>query len=252
MKIKLTREEAKQMLKMFQSPHFTNTRNYITVCRVDEEWIKEILPPPLEMAEPLVTFALSKGDQFSGLVCGVQCKYKDIVGDWGLGYVMDTDLAVIFGREGLAEPKKLGITKVEDDGQKYIGTVSRFGKELLRIEADIKGPGPEGLGSGPMDNLHFKYAIKADGTGLEPVHLIDSHFENIASDSVIMENCTVKLTDTPFDIYGEIPVGEVVACFAATMDMKGSARYLTEVDADEFLPYAFFKHDDYRLTMSVD
>ena len=86
MKIKMSKEEAKQMLKMFQSPHFTNTRNYITVCKVDEEWVKDILPAPLEMDEPLVTFALSKGNQFSGLVCGVQCKYKDIVGSLCNGY----------------------------------------------------------------------------------------------------------------------------------------------------------------------
>lgn len=103
-----------------------------------------------------------------------------------------------------------------------------------------------------MDNFHFKYSIKADGSGLEPIHLIDSHFDNVATDSVTMENCTVKLTDTPFDIYGQIPVKEVVACFAATLDMHGSAKYLAEVDEEEFLPYAFFKHDDYRLTMSVE
>lgn len=252
MKIKLTREEALHMLKHFEAPHFTNCRNYITVCHVNEEWARSILPPPLEFDQPIVTFALSKGDQFAGLVCGLQCRYGDLVGSWGLGYVMDTDLAVIFGREGLAEPKKLGVTEVFDDGKKYIGTVSRFGHELIRIEADIAGPGPDGLGSGPMDNLHFKYSIKADGSGLEPVRLIDSHFENISSDPVLMENCTVKLTDSPFDVYGEIPVEEVVACFAATLDMRGSAKYLAEVDADEFLPYAFFKHDDYRLTMSID
>lgn len=248
----MTTEETKEILKLFQSPHFTNCRNYITACRVDEEWVKEILPPPLTPAEPIVTFALSKGDQFSGLVCGVQCKFEDLVGDWGLAYVMDTDLAMIFGREGLSEPKKLGVTEIEDDGKKYVGTVSRFGKELLRIEADIKGAGPEGLGSGCMDNFHFKYSIKADGTGLEPVHLIDSHFDNVATDTVIMENCAIKLVDTPFDIYGQIPVREVITCFAATLDMRGSAKYLAEVDREAFLPYAFFKHDDYRLTMSAE
>lgn len=252
MKIKLTREEAQDMLKYFATPHFTNVRNYITVCQVNEEWARAILPPPLEFDQPIVTFALSKGDQFSGLVCGLQCRYKDMVGSWGLAYVMDTDLAVVFGREGLAEPKKLGVTKISDDGKKYIGSVSRFGQELLHIEADIVGPGPEGLGAGPMDNLHFKYSIKADGSGLEPVHLIDSHFENQASDPVIMENCTVKTVDSPFDIYGQIPIENVVACFAVTHDMQGSAKYLAEVDADEFLPYAFFKHDDYRITMSID
>lgn len=252
MKIKLTREEALDMLIHFKSPHFTNTRNYVTVCEVDEAWVKSILPPPLEYDQPIVTFAVSKGDQFSGLVCGVQCRFKDIVGSWGLAYVMDTDLAVIYGREGLAEPKKLGVTTVVDDGKKYVGTVSRFGQEPLRIEADIAGPGPEGLGGGSMDNLHFKYSVKADGTGLEPVHLIDSHFENVSTDAVLMENCTVKTADSPFDVYGQIPIKRVTACFAATLDMRGSARYLAEVDPEAFLPWAFFKHDDYRLTMNID
>lgn len=252
MKIKLSKEDAQHMLKYFATPHFTNTRNYVTVCEVDPEWAKSILPAPLEPDEPIVTFAVSKGDQFSGLVCGLQCRYKGIVGSWGLAYVMDTDLGVIYGREGLAEPKKMGVATIFDDGKKYIGSVSRFGQELLHIEADIVGPGPEGLGSGTLDNFHFKYSIKADGTGLEPVHLIDSHFENTAENPVVMENCTVKLTESPFDIYGEIPVKKVVACFASTLDMRGSAKYLAEVDPEEFLPYAFFKHDDYRLTMNID
>ena len=33
--------------------------------------------------------------------------------------------------------------------------------------------------------------------------------------------------------------------------MVGSAKYLAQVDAGAFLPYAFFKHDDYRMTMDV-
>jgi hypothetical protein len=252
MKIRLSQEEAKTMLKHFSSPHFTNTRNYITVCEVDPAWIAEILPPPLQPDEPLVTFALSKGDQFCGTVCGVQSRYKDLVGSWGLAYVMDTDLAVIYGREGLGEPKKLGVTTVEETDKKYVGTVSRFGKELVRIEADIAGPGPEGFGGGTMDNFHFKYGIRADGSGLDTVRLVHSHFENKSENPVMMENCTIKLNQSPFDVYGEIPVKKVVTCFAATLDMRGSAKYLTEVDGDAFLPYAFYKHDDYRLTMSID
>lgn len=98
----------------------------------------------------------------------------------------------------------------------------------------------------------YKYCVKVDGTGLEPVHLIDSHFENTSTGAVLMENCTVKTVDSPFDVYGQIPIKRVVTCFAATLDMRGSARYLAEVDEDEFLPWAFFKHDDYRLTMNID
>lgn len=56
---------------------------------------------------------------------GVNAKYDDIVGDWGLAYVMDTDLDVIYGREDLAERKKLDVTVIDVVDNKFIGTVSR-------------------------------------------------------------------------------------------------------------------------------
>lgn len=120
--------EARDALRYFKHPHFSNTTNYITVVEVDPAWVKEILPPPLKPAAPIVSIALSEGDQFHGLVMGVQAKYGDTVGDWGLAYVMDTDLAVIFGREGLAEPKKLGVTTTDIADGKFVGTVSRWGE----------------------------------------------------------------------------------------------------------------------------
>ena len=133
MKIKMSNEEAQGMLKYFEHPHFTNVRNYITIVEVDPKWIEEILPPPLQPAAPVVSIALSEGDQFHGLVMGVNARYGDIVGDWGPAYVMDTDLGVIFGRESLAEPKKLGVTIVLQDNlvdglsnvQNKLGNVQR-------------------------------------------------------------------------------------------------------------------------------
>lgn len=251
MKIKMTQEEAKGMLKYFEHPHFTNVRNYITVLEVDPNWVKEILPPPLEMADPVVSIALSEGDQFHGLVMGVQAKFKDIVGDWGLAYVMDTDLGVVFGRESLAEPKKLGITTTDLEDDKFIGTVSRWGEEVLRIEADVIGPADQPLVGDSLDNFHFKYDINADGSGISEVDLILSHFDVKATDTVLMNPIKVELNDTPFDIYGQIPVVKPIVSFYATLDMVGTAKYLAKIPADEFLPWAFFKHDDYRLTMDL-
>lgn len=64
MKIKMTPEEAKDMLHYFEHrPHFINTTNYITVIEVDPDWVAEILPPPLEPAAPVASVVLSTGDQ---------------------------------------------------------------------------------------------------------------------------------------------------------------------------------------------
>lgn len=252
MKIKMSREEAQFMLKHFSHPHFTNTRNYVTVVEVDPKWVEEILPPPLEPAAPIVSIALSKGDQFSGLVLGVNARYGEFVGDFGLAYVMDTDLAVVFGREGLAEPKKLGVTETREEDGKFVGTVSRWGQELLRVEADIVGPAPEPIVGPAMENFHFKYSINADGSGISDADLIRSHFDVTTTNETIMNPTKVELVDSPFDIYGEIPIVKPVASFFADFDMVGSAEYLAKVPGEDFLPWAFFKHDDYRLTMSID
>ena len=252
MQIKMTRDDAEFMLKHFAHPHFTNTRNFITVLEVDPDWVAEILPPPLEPAAPVVSISISKGDQFCGLVLGVNARYGDIVGDFGLAYVMDTDLAVIFGREGLGEPKKLGVTTAELNDGKFVGTVSRFGQELLRVEADVLGPAPEPIVGDALDNFHSKHAIKADGSGITDADLILSHFDCKTQNTTIMQPTKVQLNDSPFDIYGQIPVVKPVASFYADFDMVGSAKYLAKVPGDDFLPWAFFKHDDYRLTMSID
>lgn len=251
MKIKMTPEEAKDMLRYFEHPHFTNTTNYITVVEVDPNWVAEILPPPLEPAAPVVSIALSAGDQFHGLVMGVNAKYGDIVGDWGLAYVMDTDLGVIYGREGLAEPKKLGVTTTDIVDGKFIGTVSRWGEELIHIEADVLGPAEEPIMGDALDNFHFKYSINADGSGISDVDLILSHFDIEAGPVTLMKPTKVELKASPFDIYGEIPVVKPVASFFSKIDMVGSAKYLAKVPGEDFLPWAFFKHDDYRLTMEV-
>ena len=251
MKIKMTPEEARDALRYFKHPHFSNTTNYITVVEVDLAWVKEILPPPLKPAAPIVSIALSESDQFHGLVMGVQAKYGDTVGDWGLAYVMDTDLAVIFGREGLAEPKKLGVTTTDVADGKFVGTVSRWGEEVLRVEADVLGPSDDSVMGDTLDNFHFKYSINADGSGISDVDLILSHFDIATGPVTMMKPTKVELKTTPFDIYGEIPVVKPITSFFAKIDMVGSAKYLAKVSGDDFLPWAFFKHDDYRLTMEV-
>lgn len=252
MKIKMTANEARGMLRYFEHPHFTNVRNYITVLEVDPAWVKEILPPPLEPAASIVSIALSEGDQFHGLVMGVNAKYGDIVGDFGLAYVMDTDLGVVFGRESLAEPKKLGVTTTDLKDGKFVGTVSRWGAEVLRVEADVLGPAAEPMVGDAMDNFHFKYSINADGSGITDVDLIRSHFDVKSDETVMMAPTKVELNDTPFDIYGQIPVVKPVVSFYTTLDMVGTATYLDKIPGEDFLPWAFFKHDDYRMTMDVD
>lgn len=78
MKIKMSNEEAQGMLKYFEHPHFTNVRNYITIVEVDPKWIEEILPPPLQPAAPVVSIALSEGDNLVDGLSNVQNKLGNV------------------------------------------------------------------------------------------------------------------------------------------------------------------------------
>jgi len=249
MKNVLSMEEVKTMLSMFK-PQFTNCDAYITVIETDPEWVKKILPPPLQPADPIVTITLQKCDQFQGTVVDVAARYGDKVGGFGLGYVMQNDLTVIYGREGLAEPKKLGDTILSRKGNDFVGSVVRYGQELIRVEATSVAQGDPAT-FGNVECLHFKYSIKPDASGLEDVRLLNASFNIKCRSLEIMDPKVVKLNDSVHDIYGNIPVKKVVACLHADFDMFGSAQYLADVDPEAFLPYAFWKHDDYTKVMKT-
>lgn len=225
MKLWLDPSETQAMLAMFARPHFTNEDNFTVVVRTDPDWVRTVLPPPLVASAPIVTATLSQSDQFRGAIVGLQCAYDGAEGEFGLGYVMDTDLGVVFGWEGLAAPKKLGDSRLVtgDDGG-VIATVSRFGRELIHIEAGSGRHGDPGI-IGNLRNYHFKYSLHPDGSGIDNVRLVEASFAI---------TCTA------------------VASLRSKVDMVASARYIADVDADAYLPFAFAKHDDYRLTMPAD
>lgn len=251
MKNVMSLQEAKHMLMMFKHPHFSNVDNYTTVIETSPEWIKEILPAPLEPADPIVLVNFSSSDQFRGLIVEVQARFGKKVGGFGLAYVMDSDLGVIFGREGLAEPKKLGTTTIQREGKEFVGTTSRWGQELVRVEATVMQQGDPAT-VGDVECFHFKYSIKPDGSGLEDVRLLNASFKVKCTSLEILQPKVVQLNPSANDIYGNIPVKKVVACLHAKIDMVASAQYLADLDPEAFLPYAFWKHDDYRLTMTPE
>lgn len=245
MKFVLNPEEVKEMLQILK-PVFVNLYGLIAVIETTPEFIKEILPPPLEPAElPYAKIAMQTGKAFNGFTAYVSCRYGDIEGDYGIGFVMDTDYAVTFGRELFGEPKKQGDISLTRNGNDIVGTVRRKGVEIARMEAKALQPADPNMIS-EADNFHFKYAFKADGSGIEDARLVHAHFNyNIRS----IEACEVKikLQDSVHDIYGNIPIKNILGCVYVDFDLSGQGRYLTEVDPEILLPYAFFKHDDYRV-----
>jgi len=249
MKNVLNPTEVKEMLQKFV-PNFTGINALNVVFETTPEFVREVLPPPLEpTAAPLVTISMQITDQYKGMTCLVASRYKNIEGNFGLGYVMNSDTAVIFGRELWGEPKKVGKTKITRNGDELIGTVERYGQELIRIKATVK-QAKTAPATTVMECFHFKYSIKPDATGIEDVRLVNVTFKSQVQALEVCEVNQIKLTETVMDVYGNIPIVKIIGGSYSQYDTMGSGKYLAEVDAEAFLPYAFANHDDYRITVT--
>mgnify|MGYP000931094111 CR=1 FL=1 len=245
MKFVLSQKEIEDFLKAF-APTFQEARGLVTVLETTPEFVREVLPPPLEPGEaPVVGVVLVKSIPLNIMAVSVACRFENTLGEYGLGMVLDADHPIIYGREAWGEPKKLGEISLDRAGEHAAGRVSRKGHEVFRVDAEIKEPcDPAPFSS--ADLFHFKYSIKPDATGIEDARLVHVHMDNNVRSA---ETCEGSATfgASPYDVYGDIPVLGVKAMFYVDMDQTVRSRYAARVESEQLLPYAFAKHDDYRL-----
>jgi hypothetical protein len=96
-------------------------------------------------------------------------------------------------------------------------------------------------------NFHFKYTFAADGSGLDhdPILVHVTFTQDVHSQCQACD-IDLQLTKTVNDIYGDIPIVKVLkGWYAADLDMYAKSEYLTTVDKEKFLPYAFMKNDPF-------
>lgn len=244
MKIVRTPEEIKSMLNVFTEPAFLESRTLAAMFETTPEFISGVLPPPLEPASlPHGSIFVQTSRVFKGAGIFVNARYGDVEGSYCLAMPMNTDYAILFGRELWGEPKKQADTELTRDGDNLVGTVIRRGVEVIRLTG--KSAGPIEMETSQSNHFHFKYSFSADGSGLDHnPRLVHVRFNNKVH---LAESCqvTVELKDSDHDIYGQIPIVSVLGGVYTEMDCYGRGRYLAEVDKEKFLPYAFSKIDAY-------
>ena len=182
------------------------------------------------------------------MIC-VKAEYNGQEGEYCLGMTLHNDTAILFGREVMGEPKKIGVTTFVVDGDTITANVNRYGVDILKVNATKMGPMDTEIISN-FTNFHFKYTYAADGSGLDhDPFLVAAAFTNTA-DELFVCDATIELGKSDYDVYGEIPMLDVIAClYTPNANMYPKTKYLTTVDKTEFLPYAFCKIDPYDLIM---
>jgi acetoacetate decarboxylase len=203
---------------------------------VDVDTARGLLPPTLELADPpraTVFVADYPATAFGSVYreAAVLLHASDDRG--GLRHcpwmVVDDDTALIIGREMLGFPKKLADIDLSVTGDRAVGTVSRHGTQVLRIEVDLTGDEPD---PGPVFSRRF---VNACGTMVHGLDLL----EIPPSDEVIHRSRTgsgtVRLADGPRDLLGQLAGSSEVTARLVHLDFGGGAepaRVLRPADAD--------------------
>ncbi|MBN1613053.1 MAG: acetoacetate decarboxylase family protein [Deltaproteobacteria bacterium] len=251
MKFVRSADEIRKIMSTISNPKFDEIKMVGAMFLTTPEFVERVLPPPLKpAAAPMGTINIIEVDRsnvigaFKGGAISISARYNDIEGAYCLTMPMDTDAAIIYGREIFGEPKKQAISKVTVNGDKVEGSVERQGIEVINIRGVI-GAALDPVLLASSANFHYKYSINPDGSGLDSnPKLVHAVFTNTVR-SVNACDVEVKLQGTPDDIYGDIPIEQIMGGMVAFLDMHPKVTYLAEVDKDVFLPYAFVKIDQY-------
>jgi acetoacetate decarboxylase len=245
-----TREEIERIQAALSEPKFYSAQMVTVEYRTKPEIIRRVLPPGLEPTDtPLVRAMIGRWGRsncvhaFEGGGLYVQARHGDHVGDYCLAMPMSTDAAIIFGRELFGEPKKQATTTLERRGNRIRARCVRYGKPILAIDATMENK--ENVTEGGFVNFHYKFLPSADGRGLQwDPALVMATF---ATKVTHYESGKAKLTlgSTIHDPLAEIEVVEILGAIYVEGDIDSRCRTLATVKAQEFLPYAYGKIDDW-------
>ena len=219
--------------------------------RTDPEVYRRLLPPPLEPAdEPVAVAAVGRwssncvGDYAGGSVALTAVHAGD-PGGFAVSMCMDTEAAVLFGREVFGEPKKLGTSGLVRDGSRVHGWIDRHGVRLVSLEAALGAD--EGRSDASRLAFNYRARTAADGVGLDGPAVLTRTTFTTRIDARFTGTGTVTLTSGPHDPAGQIPVRDVLGAEYQVHDLRASCVPATEVPAAEFLPFHLGRQDDWRL-----
>jgi len=212
-------------------------------------FVEEVLPPGLDPVEqPRLTAMVGRwqsncvGDIHGGAVY-VAARHGDIDGDYVLCMYMDRDQPIVFGRELFGEPKKQAHSRLHHRGDRFVGSVDRGGVRILDLDVDLTED-HDGLDVAGV-TFNYKALPSSDGIGLEgDAALTIASFSN--NFSVYRTGTgTVGFRSTVHDPLGDIEVVSVLGASYAEGDLIATCRTAAQIPADEFLPYALGRMDDW-------
>ncbi len=244
-----TPAEVARIQAVLKQPRFVGAEMLTVDFITRPETIEAVLPPGFTMAdEPLVTAMVGRWRSncvadYNGGALYVLARYEGIEAPYVLAMFMDTDHAIMLGRDVFGEPKKRATSNLSRRGGAMHGYVERLGVRLIDIRAEL-GPdlGPDTVSGA---NFNIKATPAADGSSCEDDAVVTlAEFDN--SLTARREGTgSVRLASSAHDPVGDIEVVEVRGAGYVEGDLIARARAIGRIPKDAFFPYLLGRMDDW-------
>ncbi|RPI54562.1 MAG: hypothetical protein EHM49_03000 [Deltaproteobacteria bacterium] len=228
----LKKEEVEKLKRTHFIAQFLNAEMLSATYVTDENAAREIIPKPLLPTKtPLATVFVARypetnfGCVYNEGALLLHCEYKKERGLYCLSMPVDEDMAMVAGREKFGFPKKMAdkIT-LEKTENRVVGRVIRKKEEILRIECElmkemtsnfmedvwVQTKDWDGTPCYRVINFLYKYFLSPGGTGFDYLpRLIREPVLMRKKGEVLEGRGEVKVSSSPFDPLGDVPVKEI-------------------------------------------
>lgn len=252
MRLVKTADEIAAIQSVFARGHDLGVRRLSVLFETAPSALADLLPPPLEPTPEALGMAFVQEVGNSTTVGPYDCAalflrahYNDTIGYYCLSMPASRADAVVFGREIYGQPRKTAKIVFERQDEYVWGSAERHEVRFLSMRGRLDGQAPSGRQI--QSFFGFKASPRADGSGFEsPPRLVE-----IVEEANIRHAETGRgelvFRDSADDPLADIPVAQVGAATYTEGQSYTTARVLTEVDPDAYLPYAFTGMDSIEL-----
>lgn len=248
MKFVKSPEELAEIEKRMLRPRFGPGRRLVVEFRLPDEQFDELLPPGLSRrAESRAVIGIGKWDSncvghYDGGSLSLLAEFEGTPGSAGVNMWMNSEAAVLFGRDVLGEPKKLCRSDLVVEGDRAYAWIERGGVRIIEVEADL---GPD-LGPSSFVRHAYNYRSRQSVDGFHlagPAVLTRSDFA-----TQVFEHRQgpgrITLRSTVHDPLAEIEVLEVIGADYQVHDILSETFAVAEIPGSDYLPYHWGRLDD--------
>jgi acetoacetate decarboxylase len=244
-----TPAEIARIQALIAEPRYGGLRSIVVPFVTKPEVVREVLPPGLEPTEnPIATAIVTHfgSSNYTGALdfatILVEARRGDLTGSYAAAMYVNTEPALIFGRELFGEPKKLASITMQKEGGRIAAECSRLGSSILRVQAGVGDLQP--VTAGQFVLFNYKYQLKTGCREMEWAPVLMRFVFDTTITRLETGKAELTLTSGPSDRLGAFDVVETLGATYMEYEMRGRYETLGTVDPEAFLPHALSRIDD--------